>query len=80
MRKTESCRRTGVAASSGSAEGRIQGAPIGAIAPPETCESNFIRNDFVQFGKYHSRCKAIFPSSVSSQQRCEVISPTVAKP
>ena len=24
---------------------------IGAIAPPKTCESNFIHHNFVQFGK-----------------------------
>jgi len=28
---------------------------IGAIAPLKTYESNFIRHDFVQFGKQHSR-------------------------
>ena len=46
---------------------------IGAIAlPPKTYESNFIHNDFVQFRKKHSRYKAIFPSTVLSQQCCDV--------
>jgi len=43
---------------------------IGEIAPPKTYESNFIRHDFVQFGKQHSRYKAISPSIVLSQQCC----------
>jgi len=47
--------------------------------PPKTYESNFFHHDFVQFGKQHSRYKAILPSIVLSQQCCEVyfISPTV---
>ena len=44
----------------------------GAIAPPKTYESNFIHHDFVQFGKQHSRYKAILSSIVLSQQCCEV--------
>jgi len=44
----------------------------GAIASPQTYESNFIHHDFVQFGKQYSQCKAILPSIVSSQQCCEV--------
>ena len=35
------------------------GGAIGAIAPAETYESNFFHEDFVQFGKQHSRYKAI---------------------
>jgi len=51
-------------------------------SPPKTCESNFIHHNFLQSGKQHSRCKAILPSIVLSQQCCEVyvISLTVAKP
>jgi len=45
----------------------IQGV-IWAIAPPETYESNFIPNVFLQFRKQHSRNKAILLSIVSSQQ------------
>jgi len=29
--------------------------------PPKTCESNFFHHDFEQFGKQHSRFKAILP-------------------
>ena len=43
-----------------------------AISPPKIYESNFFHHDFVQFGKQHSRYKAIFPSIVLSQQCCEV--------
>jgi len=45
-------------------QGRIQ---EGAIAPPKkqkTHENNFIHHDFVQFGKQHSRLKAILLSTV----------------
>jgi len=35
---------------------------IGAIAHPKTYESNFIHHNFVQFGKQHSRYKAILCS------------------
>jgi len=49
-----------------SKEGRL-----GLIASSETYESNFPVHDFVQFGKQHSRCKAILPSTVLSQQCCE---------
>ena len=46
----------------------------GSIAPPpETYESIFIRHDFVQFGKQHSRYKAILLSIVLSQKSCEII-------
>jgi len=45
---------------------------IGAIAPPKTCKSDFIHHDFEQFGKHHSRCKAILPWLVLSPQYCEV--------
>ena len=43
---------------------------------------NFIHHDFVQFGKQHSRYKAILPSIVLSQQCCDAyfIYLTVAKP
>jgi len=34
---------------------------LGWSTHPKTYESNFIRHDFVQFGKQHSRFKAIFP-------------------
>jgi len=56
--------------------------PWEAIDPLETYESNFIHHDFVQFGKQHSRYKAILPSVVLSQQCCEVyfISLTVVNP
>jgi len=51
-------------------------------APPKTYKSNSFHYDFVQFGKHHSRCKAIFSSIVLSQKCCEVyfISLAVAKP
>jgi len=38
--------------------------------PPKTYESNLFHQDFVQFGKQHSRYKAIKTSIVLSQQRC----------
>jgi len=37
-----------------------------------TYESNFIHHDFVQFGKQHSRYKAILPYIILSKQCCEV--------
>jgi len=40
--------------------------------PPKTYESNLFHHDFEQFGKQHSRCKAILPSIVFSQQCREV--------
>jgi len=54
----------------------------GAISPPKSCESNFIHNDLVQFGKQHSRYKAILSSIVLSKQCCEIyfISFTVMNP
>jgi len=33
--------------------------PEGVTASPKTCKSYFIHHDFVQFGKQHSRYKAI---------------------
>ena len=45
---------------------------IGAVAPPKTYESNFFYHDFAQFGKQHSRYKAILPSTALSQHCCEV--------
>jgi len=45
---------------------------IGTIAPPKTYESNFIHHRFPQFGKEHSRYKAILPFTVASPQCCEV--------
>ena len=49
--------------------------------PPKTYESNFIRHDFLQFGKQQSRYKASLWSILLSQQCCEVyfIPLTVAK-
>jgi len=35
--------------------------PRGSDRPPKTYESNFIHHDFEQFGKQHSRYKAILP-------------------
>ena len=56
--------------------------PRGEIGLPKTYGSNFFQYGFVQFGKLHSRCKAILPSIVLSQQSCEVclISFTVLNP
>jgi len=45
---------------------------IGAIAPPKTCESNFIYHDFVRLGKQHSQFKVILPSIILSQLCCDV--------
>ena len=49
---------------------------------PKTHESNFIHNNFLQFGKQHSRYKAMLFSITLPQQCCEVyfIPLTVAKP
>ena len=41
--------------------------------PPKTYKSNFFPHDFVQFGKQHSRYRAILPSIVLSEQCCEVL-------
>ena len=46
-------------ATDGQCRGGSRGGAIGAIAPAETYESNFFHEDFVQFGKQHSRYKAI---------------------
>jgi len=46
--------------------------PGGAIAPPKIYERIVFHHDFVQFGKQHSRYKAVLPSVVLSQQCCEV--------
>ena len=54
------------------AQGLIQEGAIGTIIHPQTHKSNFNHHDFVQFGKQHSRCKAILSSIVLSQQCCEV--------
>ena len=44
-------------------QGQIQWGAIGAIVPPpKTYESNFFHHEFEQFGKQHSRYKAIMPS------------------
>jgi len=61
-------------------QGRIQGVAVGSIAPPTTCESNFVHHDFVQFGKEHSRYKVILPPTGLSEQGCKeyFISLTVA--
>jgi len=40
--------------------------------PPKTYKSKFFHHNFVQFGKQHSRYKAILTSIVLSQQCCEV--------
>jgi len=58
------------------------GSRRGDAPPPETYKSNFIRHDFVQFGKQYSRIKAILSSNVLPQQCCSVycIFLTVAKP
>jgi len=39
--------------------------------PPKNYESNFIHHNFVQFGKQHSRYKAILSSIFLSKQCCE---------
>ena len=39
---------------------------------PKTSESNFIHHEFLQFGKQHSRYKAILPSTLLSQECCKV--------
>jgi len=53
-----------------------------AIFPPKTTKVSFFHLDFEQFGKLHSRYKAILPSIVLSQQFCEVyfVSLTVVNP
>ena len=58
----------------------VRGESKGGDRPPETYESNFIRHNFVQFGKLHSLHMAILSSIVLSQQCCEAyfISLTVA--
>jgi len=50
--------------------------------PPKTYKSNFVHHGFVQFGKQHSRFKAIFLSTTLSQQCYEVyfISLTAVNP
>ena len=50
--------------------------------PHKTYESNFIHHDSVEFGKQHSRYKAILSSTDLSQQCCKVyfISVTVVNP
>jgi len=41
--------------------GAHSGGSIGAVVPHTTYESSFIRHNFIQFGKQHSRYKAILP-------------------
>jgi len=60
------------AAVSQSQTGADPGGAIGAVSPLKTYKSNFFHNDFLQFGKQHSRYKAIFTSIVLPQQCCEV--------
>jgi len=45
---------------------KIRGYPGGRLGdrPPKTSENNFIHHDFLQFGKQHSRYKAILSSIV----------------
>jgi len=47
-------------------QGRIQGGDWDDRAP-KTIESDYIHHDFVQFGKQHSRYKAILSSTVLSR-------------
>ena len=51
-------------------------------SPPKTYESNCFHHNFVQFGKQHSRFKAILSSIVLPQHCCEIhfISFTVVNP
>jgi len=58
------------------------GGEIEAIASPKTYESNFIHDDFTQFGKHHSWYKNILRSIVLAQQcfKVSVISFTVVSP
>ena len=51
---------------------------IAPIVPPKTYETNFIHDDFLQFGKQHSRHKAFSSSPVLSQKCCEVYFTTLA--
>jgi len=63
-------------------QARIQGRSDWGDRPSKSYESNFIRHYFVQFGKQHSRYKAILLSIVLSQHCYEVyvISLTVVNP
>jgi len=66
-----------------SIRGRIQGGRDWGDRPPlKPTKVTFFHHDFVQFGKQHSRCKAILSSVGLSQQSFEVylISPTVVNP
>jgi len=60
----------------------VRGGFRGAIVPPKTHKITLLTMIFIQFGKYHSRYKAILPSIVLSHQCCEVyfISLTVVNP
>ena len=60
-------------------QGRIQ---WGSDCPPKPKKVTYFHHDFVEFGKKHSRHKAIWSSIVLSQQCCEVyfISLTVVNP
>jgi len=64
------------------AKGGSRGGTIRVIAPSKIYKSDFFHHDFLQFGKQHSRYKAILPSTVLSQKCCEVyfISLTVVNP
>ena len=53
-------------------QGWIQGGDRPNRPPPKTYESNFVDYDFIQFGKEHSRYKAILSSIVLSQPCCKV--------
>jgi len=60
---------TVVVNSDGYTQGRIQGE---RPPPSKTYESIFFHNDFVKFGKQHSRYEAILSSIVLPQKCCEV--------
>ena len=64
-KSTESTRKQ-VDSDRGGSRGRL------GRSPPKTYETNSIHQDFVKFGKQHSRYEAILPSIVLSQQCCEV--------
>jgi len=60
--------------------GANPGKAVGAIVPPKTYESKFIHDDFVQFGKQHSRYKAILPPIVLSEKCCDWFNTAVVNP
>jgi len=61
---------------------KYRGGSRGAISPLKPAKVTFFKHNFVQFGKQHSRCRAILSFIVLSQKYCEVclISLSVAKP